>query len=255
MNNKWKLYDELIKGIPNEPTVKYYQGGYRWSRVISSEQSMGLAMDIHLVTRPCISEDETLVGMPLCQVAKLVKSWNFVEASIGLAAINSWYNQPKRAEQCGFVHPDVKYNFRKSFDVYAKEVKGKKVTVVGHFPFIEKQFEGHCDLSILERNPSMGDYPDSACEYILPEQDYVFITASTLVNKTLPRLLELSKNAKVVIVGPSTPLAPILFDKGIYGLSGFVASNIDEVENVLCGATNVSFFDKGMMVDQINPSW
>ena len=33
------------------------------------------------------------------------------------------------------------------------------------------------------------DFLDSACEYILPEQDFVFITGMTLTNKTLPRLL------------------------------------------------------------------
>ena len=253
MNNPWQLYDDLIKGIPEGPTVKYYQGGHKWSRVISSENSIGLALDICLTTRPCLSQDVNLIGKPICEVAKLVKSWNFVEASIGLAAINSWYNQPKRVEQCGFVHPNFNYNFQKAFDVYYEEVKGKKVTVVGHFPFIEKRFEGQCDLSILERNPSMGDYPDSACEYILHEQDYVFITGSALVNKTMPRLLELSNNAKVVIVGPSTPLAPILFEKGIYGLSGFASDNVEEVESALSGGTNASFFDAGMLIDQINP--
>ena len=54
---------------------------------------------------------------------------------------------------------------------------------------IEELIAPLCRLSILERDPVLGDYPDSACEYILPEQDYVFITGMTLVNKTLPHLL------------------------------------------------------------------
>ena len=251
MNNPWSLYDELIDGIPGEPTVKYYQGGYNWTRVVSSEESVGMAMTIPITTRPAISKKTSLSGMPLREVAQLVKSWNFVEAAIGLAAINSWYNQPQRAEACGFVHPNVDNGIREAFDVYAEEIQDKNVTIVGHFPFIEKRFAGHCNLSILERAPAMGDFPDSACEYILPQQDYVFITGCTFVNKTLPRLLALSENARVVIVGPSTPLAPLLFERGVYGLSGFTSSTIDKLEDALRGADNMSLFQAGLMVDQM----
>jgi uncharacterized protein (DUF4213/DUF364 family) len=67
--------------------------------------------------------------------------------------------------------------------------KGKKVAVVGHFSLVEKQLGCKCSLSILEREPEGTDFLDSACEYILPEQDFVFITGMTLTNKTLPRLL------------------------------------------------------------------
>ena len=38
--------------------------------------------------------------------------------------------------------------------------------------------------------------PDPACEYILSEQDVVIMTATTLINKTMPRLLALSRNAR-----------------------------------------------------------
>lgn len=251
MNNPWSLYDELIEGIPSGPTVQYYQAGCHWSRVVSSEDSVGLAMTIPLISRPALSQEISLIGKPLRQMAQLVKSWNFVEAALGMAAINSWYNQPQRAELCGFSHPNIDKGIREAFDVYYEEAAGKKVAIIGHFPFIEKRFKGHADLSILERDPDFGDFPDPACEYLLPQQDYVFITGSTFVNKTLPRLLTLSEGARVVIVGPSTPLAPFLFDRGVYGLSGFVSSDIEKLEDALRGANNMSLFDAGLMVDQM----
>lgn len=250
-NNPWQLYDELIEGIPEGPVVTYYQSGYNWCRVVSSEGGVGLAMTVAAITRPAISQDASHTGKPLRQVAQLVKSWNFIEAAIGLAAINSWYNLPQRAEACGFVHPSVTNSVREAFDVYFEEIQQKKVAVIGHFPYIEKRFKGHCQLSILERDPDWGDFPDTACEYLLPEQDYVFITGSTLVNKTLPRLLALSHKARVVIVGPSTPLAPLLFSRGVYGLSGFVSSTVDKLEDALSGASNMTLFDAGIMVDQM----
>lgn len=80
MNNPWQLYDELIAGLPPEPEVKYYQAGYNWTRVVSSENSVGLAMTIPINTRPPISGGTSLTGKPLREVALLVKSWNYVES-------------------------------------------------------------------------------------------------------------------------------------------------------------------------------
>ena len=81
-----------------------------------------------------------------------------------------------------------------------EEMEGKKVAVIGHFPGMEVGRRA-CGLTVLERNPQEGDLPDFAAEYVLPEQDYVFITGTALTNKTMPRLLELSEHATVGLVG------------------------------------------------------
>ncbi|MBU1107039.1 MAG: hypothetical protein KKB51_10255 [Candidatus Riflebacteria bacterium] len=50
-------------------------------------------------------------------------------------------------------------------------------------------------------------------------------------------LLELSKNAqKVTVVGPSTTLAPLLFDYGVRDLSGFVVKNFEKATRMIKGA-------------------
>lgn len=55
----------------------------------------------------------------------------------------------------------------------------------------------------------------TVCEYI-PEQAYVFMTGVTLINKTMPRLLQLSCGAKVILIGPQRPpLPPILSTGGV----------------------------------------
>ena len=66
---------------------------------------------------------------------------------------------------------------------------------------------------------SPGDYPDSACEYLLPEMDFTIITGSAFINKTLPRLLQLSRHA--VILWPSTPMSRSILDYGAKELSGY----------------------------------
>ena len=74
------------------------------------------------------------------------------------------------------------------FDSILPAIKGRKVAVIGRFPNLEP-LAAQCRLHILERRPQSGDFPDPACEYLLPSMDYVFITGSTFINKTLPRLL------------------------------------------------------------------
>jgi len=90
-----------------------------------------------------------------------------------------------------------------------------------------------------------GDMPDPSCEYILPQQDYVFITATTLINKTLPRLLELSRNSFVVLVGPSTPMYSGLFKYGIRLLAGTAVIDNERVWNLIQEGDRHEFFNRG----------
>ncbi|MDR2737125.1 MAG: DUF364 domain-containing protein [Gracilibacteraceae bacterium] len=248
--NAWKLYDDLIGDIPGNINVTGCNTGYNWTTVTTDEDSMGLAMTIPVFSLPHTFQKQ-IAGTPLRQLAELSKSWNFVEAAIGVAAIGAYYNHPLRAQTCGREHPGVRSNGRDAFSLYQEEVKGRKVAVVGHFPKLEERFGAICDMTILERNPQMGDYPDTACEYILGEQDYVFLTGCTMVNKTMPRLLTLSQNAKIVLVGPSTILTSVLFDYGVYGLSGMVVHDVRRCENVQREGNTMALFDVGEMVDRI----
>ncbi|QQK08590.1 DUF364 domain-containing protein [Miniphocaeibacter halophilus] len=193
------------------------------------------------------SFNKSLIGKELKDVAKLIKSWNFRESSLGLAAVNTYYNTFKKAKE-----NNVDFSNKDAFDVYREIVKGKDVSVIGHFPFLEKQIKDICNLYIIERNPRKGDYPDSACEYLLPKSDYVFITSSTIVNKTFPRLIELSQGKKVIMVGPSTPITPILFKYGISDLSGFIVENKDGVINTINSGRHREFFKYGNMVSLKN---
>jgi uncharacterized protein (DUF4213/DUF364 family) len=241
------MYDALIKGMPEGLGVESSASGAHWTAVRSTEGGVGLAMRIEAETIAPVRGGD-YAGMSLRELAACAKSWNFVEASYGVAAINAYYNYLERAAARGIVLPDETHK-NEAFEKYREDVAGKKVAVVGHFPFLERMLQPVCDLRILERRPSEGDYPDPACEYILPEEDYVFISGSALVNKTLPRLLALSRNAWTVLVGPSVTLAPVLFDFGIDDLSGFVVRDSDKCfkavgENALAGR-----FAAGTMVN------
>jgi uncharacterized protein (DUF4213/DUF364 family) len=216
----WNIYDTLIEGIPDDISVEDCAAGSHWLAVRSSEGGVGLAMRVGVETMPR-TLGENYAGMPLKRLASCAKSWNFVEAGFGVAAMNAFYNSEKRAARAGIEMPEESRK-NEAFVKYREEVAGKKVAVVGHFPYLERLLKPVCRLIILERRPQDGDYPDPACEFVLPEQDYVFISGSAMINKTLPRLLKLCDRAWTVLVGPSVTLSPALFGFGAGDLSGFV---------------------------------
>jgi hypothetical protein len=60
--------------------------------------------------------------------------------------------------------------------------------------------------------------------------DVVAITGMTLINHTLERMLSLCPpEAFVLVLGPSTPLSPVLFTWGVNSLSGSVVMDVDDV--------------------------
>ncbi|WP_052038054.1 Rossmann-like domain-containing protein [Clostridium drakei] len=163
-----------------------------------------------------------------------------------MAAINSAFNNSSQVmditgNQIGKSNDPEKYN---AFKILEPNMKDKKVAVIGHFPGIDKLNE-ICELSILERDPQPGDYPDSACEYLLPEQDFVFITGTAFTNKTMPRLLQLCKKADIVLVGPSVPISKILFNYGVKLIASFVVVEQDLIWKAVQEGKKMNIFKSG----------
>jgi uncharacterized protein (DUF4213/DUF364 family) len=69
--------------------------------------------------------------------------------------------------------------------------------------------------------------------------DVVAITGMTLLNQTLEGLLKLcSPKAYVILLGPSTPLSPVLFNYGVDIISGSIVEKIDPVLQVISQGGN-----------------
>lgn len=251
----WRLYDQLIDGIPEELEVRDCILGMEWT-MVESDAGCGVALTVRDDSRPAVCSDFH-IGRRLKDVAAGVKSWNFREASAGMAAINSFYNTEEKLVTLGIdmsgTGKELTGTGKSVFDDPEEAMKGRRVAVVGHFPKIEKQIGELCELSILERNPRDGDFPDSACEFILPEQDFVYITGMTFINKTLPRLLELSEGAKVSLVGPSSVLHPLLFAHGVDSVSGFFVTDPEMTRHLITHAKHREIFKGGKRVRYNRP--
>lgn len=222
MNEFFELYDVLIKGIKSDALVTNTMMGQCWTAVETADR-FGMAMTTSVDTAPRMIDGD-YSGIPLKELAQTAKSWNLTESGFGMAAVNAFYNTPERLETLNAFEP---------FDNYCTDgldLRGKHIGVVGHLNMPQSVYEQAASVRILERSPRPGDYPDSACDWLIPQCDVVIMTASTLVNKTLPHLLELSKNAYTILAGPSCPMCPGLLNFGIDRIAGLVITNIDSMK-------------------------
>jgi len=235
----WELYDQLIAGIPEDLMVERCQVGLHW--ILTESAGTGMAMTpTEGMPRHAIGR---IAGKTVREVAAFSKSWNFLEAAIGISAMNSWYNAPSTLAQNWASGHDALSDVN-LFEEWEGRLAGKRVAVIGHFPGLEALAKTSI-LSILERKPLAGDFPDPACEYLLPSQDCVIATGTTLMNKTLPRLLTLSAGAEFALTGPTTPLSPILFDHGVTQLAGSVVADAETVWDHVAEGGDRSVFRHG----------
>ncbi|MGQ9508986.1 MAG: Rossmann-like domain-containing protein [Thermodesulfobacteriota bacterium] len=143
------------------------------------------------------------------ELAQYAKSDSLLEASIGMATINSLIEID-----------ESKCMEKNAFDIILEKGEGKNVGIVGHFPWIPKLRERIKNLWVLEQRLRDGDLPASDADRILPQCDVVGITGTSLINHTLEGLLKLCKKAFIVLIGPTSPLSPVLFDHGINAICG-----------------------------------
>ena len=84
----------------------------------------------------------------------------------------------------------------------------------------------------------------------MEEQDHVFITGTTLTNKTLPRLLELvPEKTKLNLVGPSVCFSKEFFNRGVDYLSGFCILENDKIDRLVRRGSQMQIFSSGVMVN------
>lgn len=131
------------------------------------------------------------------------------QASLGMAAANALLPPPETASP----------TFGQ--DVLAAHGQGKNVAVIGHFPFVEAARPAYANYWVLEKRPQPGDLDANQADRLLPQADLVAITATTLLNGTLAETLNTCRpDALIILLGPTTPFAPSLFECGIDILAG-----------------------------------
>jgi hypothetical protein len=235
MDNPERVYDLLLDYANSPEIVENVTIGVVWT-LCQAQGKMGLAMSPQIATRT-LPWSGTLVGKPLTELTCWIRSWDAYQATIGMAAINAAINTQSLP-----VGITLDAGNLAVFEHFLPQLQGKKVVVIGRYPYMERYAE-QFDLQIIERQPQGSDYPDPACEFLLPQADWVFLTATSLVNKTFPRLAELAQHAKTVLMGPTTPWLPQLADFGIDYLAGVEIIHPEKLSQTIAEGGGVRIFD------------
>lgn len=243
MSRYQEIYPLLLDNLDTTSVIEEAILGLTWTYCRS--EGAGLAMGPEQADRT-LPWSGSLRGRSLIEVAQWIGSWHPIEAAVAMAAINSSINHhnPLQAQATPIAAHGVPANLS-VFEHFLPQLKGKKVAVVGRYPGLDRYREC-CDMTVLERHPQHGDLPDQACEYVLPEAEWVFMTASTITNKTFPRLAELAKDSQLVLMGPTVPWLSELVEFGVDYLAGVVVRDEERLKQTVTEGGGTRIFETGV---------
>jgi len=237
-----EIYNLLLDSSQTTALVEEIIIGLTWT--LCRAEGIGLCMSPGQPTRT-LPWSGTLVNKPIADLTPWVRSWDSYQATVGMAAINAVINSASPLiEKAEPLSANALANLA-VFEHFLPLITGKRVVVIGRYPGLA-QYERRTEITVIERQPSGQDLPDPACEYLLPEADWVFLTATSIANKTFPRLVELSQNAELVLMGPTVPWLPDLADMGIDYLAGVAVRQKETLRQTIAEGGGTRIFDTGV---------
>ena len=207
-----KLLEEILTALPEKQIpIRKVIVGVHWTLVASKYCGLASTMvreDQHGHSQ--VRDVGTLTEKSARELAQWALSENLLEASIGMAAINSLLEIDEQSLK------EVNAS-----EVIGRECKDRNLVVVGHFPFVEKMKTIARNCWVIEKRPFGDDFPEEKAQEFIPQADVIAITGTAFINHSIQGLLSLCPSDSIVMVlGPSTPMTPLLFDHGISFLSG-----------------------------------
>jgi hypothetical protein len=216
-----QLLEELIHSLKRDLPVT---AGVVGSHLIAvASRRLGLAAHLPRVEggKPVSSEKAifSLVGRSARDLAMWLMGDEWLRAGIGMASLNSLLEI-----DCG------KLREINAKHIIADRAAGKNLMVVGHFPFVNIIRPYVRNLWVMEKKPGAEHISEEEGYQLLPEADVVAITGSSLINHTFGRIMSHCRsNSFKIMLGPSTPLSPVLFDYGLDAIGGALVEVVNTV--------------------------
>jgi hypothetical protein len=216
-----QLLAELINNLKMDLPVT---AGVVGSHLIAvASRRLGLAAHLPRVEggKPVPSERSmfALVGRSACDLAMWLMGDEWLRAGIGMASLNSLLEiDCDKLQEINAKH------------IIADRAAGKNLMVVGHFPFVNTIRSTVRNLWIMEKQPGAECISEEEGYQLLPEADVVAITGSSLINHSFERIMSNCRSTSFkIMLGPSTPLSPVLFDYGLDVIGGALVEMMNTV--------------------------
>lgn len=226
-----KILEDLIASLNTESPVYDIRQGLFHTAVVTRNCGLAatLPKDAMRQKPPLMRLAGALLELNALELAKLSMSDSIPEAAVGMAAINSLLDVDEK--RC------IELN---AAELIIEKGAGKRVAIVGHFPFVPRVKEEAAQLWVIEKNPTADDLDEHAAPDVIPDADVVAVTGTALTNHTLEGLLALCRpDAFVVMLGDTVPVSPLLFELGVDALSG---TRVVDTETVLrCVSQGANF--------------
>ena len=225
--------DALLQSLNADAPVRHVLAGAFWTAVVldTTPPRCGLASTLRSAMHddhPSVREAGHLLEYSGRELSELLRSSSTLEASVGMAAYNALLEVDEAA--CCEVNAE---------EVILEHGAGRRVAIVGHFPFTERVRQAAATCWVLEQHPHPGDLPAGQAAQVLSQADVVALTGTSLINHTFDDLVRMCRpGAYVLVLGPSTPLSPALFDGKVDAVSGTLVTDPERVlRSVAQGAT------------------
>lgn len=220
-----RLETALAASVPEGPKVDSVLVGLNWTLVRAGE-FCGIARSPSRGTEGArtLRPEGGFEGRSLSEIASYLCSTDPLSRSIGLAAINAYWN---RAEPVEFVKPYI----CAGGGLGGLEAPGIGVVIIGGFRGAQKKLPM---ARIVEREPKPGDIPIQEAQQAYEQASTLAITAQTLMNGSLEPILHASQTVpQRMLVGPSSPACPLVFGHGIDETFGAVIIDPDAAEKFI----------------------
>ncbi|HAC63556.1 MAG TPA: hypothetical protein DCF68_08440 [Cyanothece sp. UBA12306] len=248
MSNPNAIYDLLLDYSNNKTVIQEIIIGLTWT--MCQTEGIGLCMSPDVPIRT-LSWSGTLVNQTIADLAPWLRSWDSYQATVGMACVNAAINPHSSLPLTGLplTHPGS--SNLAVFEHFLPQLRGKQVSIIGRYPGLNR-YETEMDINVIELNPGPGDFPSPASEYLLPQSEWVFLTATSIANKTFPRLVELAKNSTLVLMGPTVPWLAQLREFGVDYLAGVTVTNPLALRQTIAEGGGVRIFETGVEYRLVN---
>ena len=200
------LIDDLVENAlskASERKIIDVRAGLSYTCVLLEDNSCGLAYTFrNELGCYCgiLDQAGTLIGRKCAELIPWAKSNNLLMAAIGLAAVNAVLNSSKVNWNIG--------NVTTALEVGPSDTFGM---VGGFWPILKEIKDKTENIFVFEQDVAKdsGFYSEEEIPQYLPKCDVVVITATSIINHTIDRVLANCESSReVCLVGPSTPLCP-----------------------------------------------